>query len=66
MKALSILIWILVIAAVLGFIAAIVLKLMGGHPVAFDLYPHSLMSFVDTCLFFAITFLLVKIRAKKK
>jgi hypothetical protein len=66
MRALSALIWIFIIAAALGFIAAIVLKLMGGYPVAFNLYPRSFMSFVDTCLFFAITFLLVKILAKKK
>lgn len=57
---------ILVVAAALGFIAAIAVKIMGGAPVAFGLYPRSLMSFTNTCLLFAIALLIMQGLAKKK
>lgn len=66
MKSLSILTWLFVVAAAVGFAGAIAAKLMGGSPVAFGLYPRSFMSFVDVCLLFAITLLLMRILAKKK
>jgi len=66
MKALLVFAWLLVVAAAAGFVLAIVVKLMGGAPVAFGLYPRSLMSFTNTCLLFAIVFLLIRIPAKKK
>ncbi len=66
MKALSVLAWILVVAAAAGFVLAIVAKFMGGAPLAFHLYPRSFMSFTNTCLLFAIVFLLIRIPAKKK
>jgi hypothetical protein len=55
-----------VVAAAAGFIAAIVVKVMGGAPIAFGLYPRSFINFVDTCLLFAIALLLMQAPAKKK
>jgi hypothetical protein len=66
MKLLAVLARLLIVAAALGFIAAIVTKLMGGAPVAFGLYPRSFMNFVDACLLFAIALLLLEAPAKKK
>jgi hypothetical protein len=66
MKALSFFTWVFVVAAVLGFAGAIVVKFMGGTPVLMGLYPRSFMSFVDACLLFAIVLLLMRILAKKK
>jgi hypothetical protein len=66
MKLLSFLTWVFVVAAALGFAGAIVVKLIGGEPVLFGLYPRSFMSFVDACLLFAIALLLMHILAKKK
>ena len=66
MKALSIFVWLLVVAAAAGFILAIIVKLMGGAPVAFGLYPRSFVSFTNTCLLFAIVFQLMRIPTKKK
>lgn len=66
MKPLAILARLLIVAAALGFIAAIIAKLMGGAPVAFGLYPRSFMNFVDACLLFAIALLLLEAPAKKK
>lgn len=66
MKFLGILARLLVVAAALGFVAAIVVKLMGGSPVGFGLYPRSFMNFVDACLLFAIALLLMEAPARKK
>jgi hypothetical protein len=66
MKFLKIMAWVFVIGAAAGFIAAIIVKLMGGGPVVFGLYPRSFMSFVDACLLFAIALLLMQAPAKKK
>jgi hypothetical protein len=66
MKLLAILARALIVAAALGFVAAIITKLMGGDPVAFGLYPRSFMNFVDGCLLFAIALLLLEGPAKKK
>ena len=66
MKLLAILARLLIVAAALGFIAAIIVKFMGGAPVAFGLYPRSFMNFVDACLLFAIALLLLEAPAKKK
>ncbi len=66
MKFLALLARLFMVGAAAGFIAAIVVKLMGGGPIAFGLYPRSLMSFVDACLLFAIALLLMQGPAKKK
>jgi len=66
MKFLALLARLFVVAAAVGFIAAIVVKLMGGGPVALGLYPRSFMSFVDVCLLFAIALLLMQGPAKRK
>ncbi len=66
MKFLKVLVWLFVVAAAAGFIGAIVVKIMGGGPVAFGLYPRSFMSFVDACLLFAIALLLMQASGKKK
>ena len=66
MKTLLVLSWLLVVAAAAGFALAIIVKIMGGTPVGFDLYPRSFMSFANTCLLFAIVFLLIRIPSKKK
>jgi|GEM_PF-1840875 len=66
MKFLSVLAWLFIVAAALGFVAAIVVKLIGGGPVGFDLYPRSFMNFVNACLLFAIALLLAQAPAKKK
>ncbi len=66
MKVLSVFAWLLVIAAAAGFVLAVAVKLMGGGPVVFGLYPRSFMSFTNTCLLFAIVFQLFRIPMKKK
>jgi hypothetical protein len=65
MKAMSIAPWVFVVAAALGFVAAVVVKII-GYPVAFELYPRSFMSFTNTCLLFAVVLLLMRLPLKKK
>lgn len=66
MKFLAILARLFVVAAALGFIAAIAVKFMGGSPFCCGLYPRSFMNFVDACLLFAIALLLMQAQPKKK
>lgn len=66
MKFLAILARFFVVAAAVSFIGAIVVKLMGGGPIVFGLYPRSFMSFADACLLFAIALLLMQVPGKKK
>jgi hypothetical protein len=66
MKALLVFAWLLVVAAAAGFVLAVIVKLTGGGPVVFGLYPRSFMSFTNTCLLFAVVFLLLRIPTKKK
>jgi len=66
MKFSAILARLFMVAAAAGLVGAVVVKFMGGGPVAFGLYPRSFMSFVVACLLFAIALLLLPAQGKKK